>query len=151
MMFRNGFIYQDFRANRLITENVCPNIKEVKMFQIDPTTQSHIYEYEDDDQDEWDLLNNETLKKTITDDPLQQIQIGDRVKVTTGQFKDCKGFITAIQDGFVSFLTEELKPFEVKIRAHQVKKCFKIGESVRIIQGNRSGEPGVITQILKDS
>jgi transcription elongation factor len=68
-----------------------------------------------------------------------------------GQFKDCKGFITLIQDGFVTFKTEEAKPFEVKTRAHIVKKCFKIGESVRIIQGNRAGEPGVISQILKDS
>jgi transcription elongation factor SPT5 len=38
MMFRNGFLYQEFKANKLITENVCPSLNEVKMFQIDPTT-----------------------------------------------------------------------------------------------------------------
>jgi len=68
-MFRNGFLYQEFKASKLITENVCPSLKEVQMFQIDPTTQSHLYEYEDDDQDEWDLLDNDTLQKTIRDDP----------------------------------------------------------------------------------
>ena len=38
MMFRNGFLYQEFKANKLVTENVCPSLQEVKMFQIDPTT-----------------------------------------------------------------------------------------------------------------
>lgn len=38
MMFRNGFLYQEFKSNKLITENVCPSLQEVKMFQIDPTT-----------------------------------------------------------------------------------------------------------------
>lgn len=32
MMFRNGFLYQEFAASKLITENVCPSLKEVKMF-----------------------------------------------------------------------------------------------------------------------
>jgi transcription elongation factor len=62
MMFRNGFLYQEFSAAKLITENVCPSLKEVKMFQVDAMTQSHLYEYEDDDQDEWDLLDDQTLQ-----------------------------------------------------------------------------------------
>jgi|TARA_B110000285_G_scaffold168298_1_gene188222 hypothetical protein len=82
MMFRNGFLYQEFKANKLKTENVCPSLTEVKMFQVDPSTQSHLYEYEDVDQDEWDLLADETLLKTIRDDPQLQIQLGDRVRVT---------------------------------------------------------------------
>lgn len=32
MMFRNGFLYQEFAANKLITENVCPSLQEVRMF-----------------------------------------------------------------------------------------------------------------------
>ena len=72
MMFRNGFLYQDFQANKLVTENVCPSMKEVKMFQIDPTSVT-TFEYEDDDQDEWDTLDNKTLLKTIKDDPQVQL------------------------------------------------------------------------------
>lgn len=48
-------------------------------------------------------------------------------------------------------MTEERKPIEVKAKAHQVKKSFKVGESVRVIQGNRSGESGIITSLLKNS
>ena len=38
------------------------------MFQIDPTSVTSL-DYEDDDQDEWDMLDNETLLRTIKDDP----------------------------------------------------------------------------------
>lgn len=96
-------------------------------------------------------MNDQTLLKTIRDDPLLKIQIDDRVKVNEGQFKNCIGFIKHIQDGYVHFMTEERKPIEVKAKAHQVKKSFKVGESVRVIQGNRSGESGIITSLLKNS
>ena len=53
------------------------------MFQTDLTSVATI-DFEDHDQDEWDFLNDETLLKTIRDDPQLQIQIGDRVKVISG-------------------------------------------------------------------
>lgn len=109
------------------------------MFQVDPNTQSHLYDYDDEEQDEWDLLDDQTLLKTIRDDPQLSIQTGDRVKVHQGQFKGCEGYIKHITDGYVHFMTTEKKPFEIKTKAFTVKKCFKIGESVTVIQGNRSG------------
>ena len=39
----------------------------------------------------------------------------------------------------------------VKARQYQVLKCFKVGESVRIIQGSKAGEQGIITKILQNS
>jgi transcription elongation factor len=84
MMFRNGYLYQEFTANKLITENVCPSLQEVRMFQVDPQSQSLLYDIDDDDQDEWDLLDDKTLQLTIKDDPQLQIQSGDRVKVIDG-------------------------------------------------------------------
>jgi len=32
MMFRHGFIYQEFRASQILSENVGPTMKEVQMF-----------------------------------------------------------------------------------------------------------------------
>jgi transcription elongation factor len=151
MMFRNGFLYQEFSANKLLTENVCPSLQEVKRFQVDPATQSHLYEFEDEDQDAWDLLDNDTLLLTIRDDPQLQLQIGDRIKVAEGQFRGCSGIIKHLQDGYVHFMTEESKPIEIKAKAFQVRKFFKIGEAVRIIQGNRAGEAGIVTRIIRNS
>lgn len=150
-MFRNGYLYQEFTASKLITENVCPSLQEVRMFQVDPQSQSLLYDIDDDDQDEWDLLDDKTLQLTIKDDPQLQIQSGDRVKVVDGQFKNCKGYIQNINDGFVLLKTEEAKPFEIKVRTFQVRKSFKIGESVRIIQGSRAGQQGIIEALIKDA
>ena len=38
--------------------------------------------------------------------------------------------------------------FECLVKGYQVKKDFKVGESVRIIQGRRAGEVGVISQLI---
>lgn len=149
MMFRNGYLYQEFTANKLLTENVCPSLQEVKMFQIDVSNQTSL-DFEDDDQDEWDILDDETLLKTIRDDPQLQIQIGERIKVIEGQFKDCQGFIRHFHDGIVTFTTEEKKPVTIKVKGFQVRKCFKLGETVQIIQGNRAQESGIVTQLLQD-
>jgi transcription elongation factor len=61
MMFRNGYLYQEFSSSKLITENVCPSLKEVKMFQIDPLSLSSFCDIDENDQDEWDLLTDEIL------------------------------------------------------------------------------------------
>lgn len=68
-MFRNGFLYQEFACSKLLTENICPTLQEVHMFQLDPASSNTLCEYEDNDQDEWDILDDETLSKTIQDDP----------------------------------------------------------------------------------
>ena len=36
MMFRNGYLYQKFNVNKLVHENVCPMLDEVRRFQLDP-------------------------------------------------------------------------------------------------------------------
>lgn len=149
-MFRNGFLYQEFSANKLMTENVCPSLQEVKMFQVDQQSQSLLYDIDDNDQDEWDILDDQTLQMTIKDDPQLQIKNGDRVRVIDSQFKDCKGFIFNISDGYVYLKTDEAKPFEIRVRAFQVRKCFKVGENVRIIQGNRQGQLGIIDGLIKN-
>ena len=58
MMFRNGYLYQEFSANKLMTENVCPSLQEVKMFQVDVATHSSLFEFDEEDHDEWDTLDD---------------------------------------------------------------------------------------------
>ena len=54
------------------------------MFQIDPLSLSNFCDIDENDQDEWDLLSDEILQKTIRDDPQLQLKIDDRVKVIDG-------------------------------------------------------------------
>lgn len=48
----------------------------------------------DSDQDEWDILNDQTLMKTISNDRQIKLDIGDRVKFASGQYRGLKGVIT---------------------------------------------------------
>ena len=132
MMFRNGFLYQEFAASRLITENVSPSLQEVKMFQLEGMTIGTGL-YDDYDQDEWDVLDNATVAKTIKDDPELNIKVQDRVRIMHGQFKNIVGVVDYIQDGVATLHAEDSKCMQISVKAHQVKKQFKIGEQVRII------------------
>jgi len=107
-----------------------------------------MFDFDEDDQDEWDFLSDETLRRTIQDDPVVKIRPGDRVKVVSGQFLNCRGFVKTLSDGMVTFMTEERKPMEVKVKVFLVSKCFDHGEQVRIIQGNKAGEDGIISRVI---
>ena len=48
-MFRNGYLYQEFTSSKLMTENVCPSLKEVKMFQIDSLSLSSFCDIDEND------------------------------------------------------------------------------------------------------
>jgi len=45
------------------------------------------------DQDEWDILDDETLKLTIKDieSNTRRFELGDRVELVSGQYKGLKG------------------------------------------------------------
>jgi len=53
------------------------------------------------DEDEWDILDDETLKKTIDDveggcSAFKKFDIGDNVEAVSGQYKSIKGNIVKI-------------------------------------------------------
>lgn len=49
------------------------------------------------DGDEWDYLDDQTLKKTIKNDPTGHLEIGDKVIVASGHSKGVKGEIVALE------------------------------------------------------
>ena len=68
MMFRNGMLYHPFNLSKLSIENVCPMLEEVRRFQVDNSASSELLQTYDSDQDEWDLLPDSTILKTIRND-----------------------------------------------------------------------------------
>lgn len=89
--------------NRLQTERVNPRLEEVQTFQSASKASgaSGSAASMDDflsDLDEWDVLNDETLKKTIDDvdggySLDKRFEIGDNVEAISGQYKSIKGYI----------------------------------------------------------
>ena len=149
MMFRNGFFYQEFRISKLIIDDVCPMLEEVRKFQVDTNLLEENAAFESD-LDEWDLLKDDTVFKTILNEKKLKIQIGDRCKVTEGQFEGCQGTIKHIsEEKIASLFTEDKIPVLIKVKGSELAKFFEIGESVRILQGVHSGEPGVVIDICQ--
>ena len=64
MMFRNGFLYQEFRISKLIIDDVCAMLEEVRRFQVDTNLLEENAAFESD-LDEWDLMKDNTVLKTI--------------------------------------------------------------------------------------
>ena len=65
------------------------------------------------DQDEWDILDDETLKKTIDDvdggcSLNKRFDVGDNVEAVSGQYKSIKGRIIKILDTNLGILTSRL-------------------------------------------
>lgn len=118
MMFRNGFLYQEFAASKLTTQNVCPSLQEVRMFQVEQSGIGVSDLLAEDDYDEWDRLDDETLQKTIKDGGQLNVHLHDRVRVISGQFKNIVGRIRNIQDDLLTVASEEKKPIEISVRAH---------------------------------
>eukprot|EP00347_Sterkiella_histriomuscorum_P019259 403342330 len=145
-MFRNGFLYYFFKINKLIIDKVEPRLAEVKRFQKDQTHTSTM-DYLSD-QDEWDIMDDATVMKTIKNDGLQQLEVGDRVEVINKNQKGIKGTILKIDnEEFILIKTLDKVPYELKMKQSEVIKYFECGESVRVIAGTHSGESGIITAI----
>lgn len=149
MNFKNGFLYHVFSISKLEYRDICPMIEEVRKFQVDPVQIKELGY--DDPQDEWDLLSDATLLKTIRNDTRLQIQVGDRCRAVRGQFKNCTGIVQSIideQNGLAVLKTEDRHPIQIKVLAQDLEKFFTVGESVRVLQGAHAGEPGTIIDIV---
>jgi transcription elongation factor len=146
LMFRNGMIYLPMSVNKLTSENICPMLDEVKRFQGEAfVAEDGAYE---SDLDEWDLLPDSTMIKTVRNDTALRVQTGDRCRVSEGQFQNCEGHITSIEEnGLAVLLTNDKIPVPIKVPAAQLDKVFNVGESIRVLQGIHSGEPGLIMSL----
>ena len=104
------------------------------------------------DIDEWDILKDKTVLKTVRNDTQLQIQIGDRCEVVKGQFQGCQGMILSINDTLVVTMeTLDKIPIKIKVPAKELRKFFTLGESVRILQGVHAGEPGQVIEISPEN
>ena len=156
--------------NRLRTDRVNPRLEEVQTFQSASKANgvSGSAASMDDflsDLDEWDVLDDETLKKTIDDvdggySLSKRFEIGDNVEAISGQYKSIKGHIIKELDSnlgkwytLVNFLTTVLikssdkSGMELKAWTKDLKKYFETGENVLVISGLHSGGSGLITAI----
>lgn len=72
----------------------------------------------DSDLDEWDLLPDGALLKTIQNDTALRVQTGDVCKVFEGQFQGCQGKVVSLDEkGLATLMTDEKVKVSIKIPA----------------------------------
>lgn len=75
-----------------------------------------------------------------------QIQLGHRVMVLSGEFRELVGNVVEVsQDSIIVYLPSQDYKYETMI--HNLRKEFRIGDEVSIIAGDHIGTDGWITQL----
>jgi transcription elongation factor SPT5 len=128
--FKDGFLIKDFKVATLDTENVNPSLEEISKFV-------------SGDQDLRDLsISNVNAGKSVDFD------IGDTVEVIEGDLIHLMGTVESVTDNIIKVKpqVDDLKE-SLTFRARQLRKFFKVGDHVTVINGQKQGETGLIIKV----
>ncbi|GAA5888624.1 hypothetical protein JCM6882_009024 [Rhodosporidiobolus microsporus] len=138
--FKDGFCEKDVRINTLNTEDVHPSIDELTRFQGESAGGS----------DALDLTQiadaARKLSKTI-------LQPGDHVEIFEGDQKGVYGTVDSVANEVVVVLPHadlNLDGLKIEVPARSVRKRFKAGDHVKVMQGTNADETGLVVKVQGD-
>ncbi|MFH4973391.1 hypothetical protein AB6A40_000100 [Gnathostoma spinigerum] len=128
--FRRGFLYKWFPLNIIQVDGVKPSLSELEKFQ----------ETSDD-------LKKE-LEGTKIKDRQYSFAPGDYVEVADGELVNLRGRVQSLDGDKVVVLPdhEDLKE-PLTLNASELKKYFKAGDHVKVINGRYEGDTGLIVRV----
>uniref|UniRef100_UPI00358F343B transcription elongation factor SPT5-like isoform X2 n=1 Tax=Myxine glutinosa TaxID=7769 RepID=UPI00358F343B len=128
---RKGFIFKNFAMSAIISEGVKPTLSELEKFEDQP-----------------DGINLEL----ITDvkgkgEKDHSFQPGDNVEVCEGELINLQGKVLSVDGNKITIMPkhEDLKD-PLEFPAHELKKYFRIGDHVKVIDGRYEGDTGLIVR-----
>lgn len=136
--YEDGFLIKDYKLTYLITENVMPTLEELQRFN--NATEEGI-----------DLTSlSQTLKQDRNNATFQN---GDHIQVISGEQAGVTGRVISTQGDIVTIRASS-GPLNGQVfdsPASNLRKKFMLGDHVRVVSGNYSGETGMIVHVEKDS
>ncbi|BGP17756.1 hypothetical protein JCM10213_005338 [Rhodosporidiobolus nylandii] len=140
--YREGFCEKDVRVAQLVTEDVHPSIDELTRFQGESGGAGG--------SDNLDLSQMadaaRKLAKTI-------LQPGDHVEIFEGAQKGVYGTVDSITNEVVAILPHadlDLGEMKIEVPARSVRKRFKAGDHVKVMQGSNADETGLVVKVQGD-
>ncbi|GAA5832358.1 hypothetical protein JCM11251_006422 [Rhodosporidiobolus azoricus] len=137
--YKDGFCEKDVRISGLTTEDVHPSIDELTRFQ-----------GENAGGDALDLTqiaaDVRKLSKTI-------LQPGDHVEIFEGDQKGVYGTVDSVTNEVVVVLPHadlDLDGLKIEVPARSVRKRFKAGDHVKVMQGTNADETGLVVKVQGD-
>ena len=81
---------------------------------------------------------------------IPEFEIDDRIQVTRGEFVGTSGYVTAIPDNFTVVFESEAGVSGLQVARQDVRRQFKLGDSVRVSHGEHEDTEGFITDLQDD-
>ncbi|KAE9549394.1 hypothetical protein FO519_007402 [Halicephalobus sp. NKZ332] len=128
--YRNGFLYKYFKMDQIVVDGVKPAVSELELFN------------EGSNEFKGELSVGKDFAKFHNFAP------GDNVEVTEGELLNLQGRITNIE-GDIAYIKpnhSELKDI-VTVNLREIRKSFKIGDHVLVIDGHFKGDTGIIVRV----
>ena len=133
-IFNGGLLECSYSRAALEVKGACPSFEEIELFGQSP---------------QWDA--RATLKWEA-DMVAATLRVDDRVEITEGEWKGMLGKVTNVDDDKVDVQPFDHDPklggdFRIKLRPVQIRRIFKIGDYIRVRNGNHTGKQGYVVNI----
>eukprot|EP00116_Pleurobrachia_bachei_P000607 sb/3460869/ len=131
--YRNGFLYKTLSFSGISIDGQKPTVEELKMF--------------DEQPDNVDPENLPSEKKLTTD---AVFAAGDVVEVSEGELIHMTGTIISIAGDKVTIVPNHAdlaNAGALEFPAKELRKIFKEGDHVKVINGSLEGETGVVVRV----
>jgi transcription elongation factor SPT5 len=144
--YRRGFLYKSLKVDSLDTANVAPTVTEMEVFQSRPAAV--------DSDDEDDDLDNQVATESNSSAPAENAVTfcrGDSVIVVDGDLMQLTGVVLSTSGDKVKIKPNHEDLTEpIEFSSSSLRKHFKLGDHVKISNGEYSGETGLIVNITQD-
>lgn len=126
--YRRGFLFKSFPLNALLIEGVKPSLSELEKFNENP--------------------EEIKISDSSFGDDKHSFAPGDTVEVCEGELMHLQGTIVKIDGSKITMLPkhEDLKD-PLDFQAHEIRKYFKIGDHVKVLNGRWANDTGLIVRV----
>ncbi|GAA5861011.1 hypothetical protein JCM3774_003226 [Rhodotorula dairenensis] len=139
--YHDGFCEKDVRVSSLNVEDVTPTIDELTRFQGDAASEAG---------GALDLSQIADAARTLSKTVLQP---GDHVDIFEGDQKGVYGTVDSITNEVVIVTPHadlDLEGTKIEVPARSVRKRFKEGDHVKVMQGANADETGLVVKVEGD-
>ncbi|KAG0262211.1 transcription elongation factor spt5 [Actinomortierella ambigua] len=136
--FRDGYLEKDMKISSLITENINPTLDEIQRFAKGGV---------DDEDGGLDLsaVALSAMSASLT----SHFRPGENVEVVEGELKNLEGVVDSVSSDMIMIrpLAKDLKNSVLKFPPSQLRKLFREGDHVKVVNGKFKDETGLIIKI----
>ncbi|KAG0222755.1 transcription elongation factor spt5 [Actinomortierella wolfii] len=136
--FRDGYLEKDMKISSLITENINPTLDEIQRFAKGGV---------DDEDGGLDLsaVALSAMSASLT----SHFKPGEKVEVTEGELKNLEGVVDSVSSDMIMIrpVAKDLKNSILKFPPSQLRKLFREGDHVKVVNGKYKDETGLIIKI----